>query len=68
MRSAKAPAISAGVMIAKLIWNITKTDSGTVVARWCTDTWPRFLSKTMLSRNIATLSPTSGVPGMNARL
>ena len=30
MRSAKAPQISAGVMIAKVIWNIMKTDSGMV--------------------------------------
>ncbi len=28
MRSAKAPTIRAGVMIAKVIWNITKTLSG----------------------------------------
>ena len=28
MRSAKAPAISAGVMMAKVIWNIEKTNSG----------------------------------------
>ena len=28
MRSAKAPAISAGVMIAKVIWKVMKTDSG----------------------------------------
>ena len=32
MRSAKAPVISAGVMIAKVIWNITNTDSGIVKA------------------------------------
>ena len=31
MRSAKAPVISAGVMMAKVIWNIMKTDSGMVV-------------------------------------
>ena len=30
MRSAKAPLISAGVMIAKVIWNIMKTLSGIV--------------------------------------
>ncbi len=30
MRSAKAPVISAGVMIAKVIWNTTKTHSGMV--------------------------------------
>ena len=32
IRSAKAPVISAGVMIAKVIWNIRKTVSGMVVA------------------------------------
>ena len=32
MRSAKAPAISAGVMIAKVIWKHMKTDSGIVAA------------------------------------
>ena len=32
MRSAKAPAISAGVMMAKVIWNIMKTNSGMVSA------------------------------------
>ncbi len=31
MRSAKAPAISAGVMIANVIWNIMYTVSGMVV-------------------------------------
>ena len=30
MRSAKAPAISAGVMMANVIWNIMKTDFGMV--------------------------------------
>ena len=33
MRSANAPVISAGVMIANIIWNIMKTDSGMVGAR-----------------------------------
>ena len=32
MRSAKAPAISPGVMIANVIWNIMNTVSGMVVA------------------------------------
>ena len=32
MRSAKAPQISAGVMIANVIWNIMKTVSGIVCA------------------------------------
>ena len=30
MRSAKAPVIRAGVMIAKVIWKVMKTDSGIV--------------------------------------
>ena len=33
IRSANAPAISAGVMIAKVIWNIAYTVSGIVGAR-----------------------------------
>lgn len=32
MRSAKAPVIKAGVMMAKVNWNITNTDSGMVGA------------------------------------
>ncbi len=37
MRSAKAPAISAGVMIAKVSWNIAYTVSGIVNAKCDTD-------------------------------
>ncbi len=33
MRSAKAPTISAGVMIAKVIWKVANTDSGMVSVR-----------------------------------
>ena len=33
MRSAKAPVISAGVMIAKVIWKVMNTDSGMVPLR-----------------------------------
>jgi hypothetical protein len=40
MRSANAPVISAGVMMANIIWYIMKTDSGMVGARWLTDTCP----------------------------
>src|SRR5437867_792571 len=36
MRSAKPPAINAGVMIANVIWNAMYTDSGIVGARWLT--------------------------------
>ena len=35
MRSAKAPIISAGVMIANMPWNMTNTYSGMVPARRC---------------------------------
>jgi hypothetical protein len=35
MRSAKAPTMSAGVMMAKVIWKVIKTDSGIVPAREC---------------------------------
>ena len=37
IRSAKAPVISAGVMMAKVIWNIMKTDSGMVAASALTE-------------------------------
>ncbi len=33
MRSAKAPTMSAGVMMAKVIWKVAKTDSGMVRVR-----------------------------------
>ena len=36
IRSAKAPAIRAGVMMANVIWNITNTHSGIVAARLLT--------------------------------
>ena len=42
MRSANAPVISAGVMIANMSWNIMNTDSGIVGARCETDTCPPF--------------------------
>src|SRR5690349_10719744 len=42
IRSANAPVISAGVMMANIIWYIMKTDSGMVGAMWLTDTWPPF--------------------------
>ena len=36
MRSAKAPTISAGVMMAKVIWKVMNTDSGIVPERLST--------------------------------
>jgi hypothetical protein len=61
MRSTNAPTISAGVMIAKVIWNMKKTVSGMVVlgARVCR---PTPLRKALLK------PPIHGVPGANARL
>ena len=47
MRSAKAPAISAGVMIAKVSWNIAYTVSGMVSARWETVSLPSSFMKVM---------------------
>jgi len=44
MRSAKAPVIKAGVMIANVIWNKMKTASGTVGTSECTDTSPERMS------------------------
>ncbi len=46
MRSAKAPTISAGVMMAKVIWKVMKTLSGIAAVRLSTVTpfrkaWPR---------------------------
>ena len=38
MRSANAPTISAGVMMANVSWNIWKTDSGIVCERVSTST------------------------------
>ena len=40
MRSANAPTISAGVMIAKVIWNVANTDSGIVPISESTPTPP----------------------------
>ena len=37
MRSAKAPAMIAGVMMAKVAWYIRKTFSGTVLASACVE-------------------------------
>ena len=59
MRSAKAPAIRAGVMMAKVSWNIMKTVSGTVLARSCT---PSRVSPDMKMRP---RPPTIVLPGEN---
>jgi len=59
MRSAKAPTISAGVIMAKVIWNITKTDSGMV---------PDTESSVSPARNIWDQPPKNALPSVNARL
>ena len=62
MRSAKAPAISAGVMMAKVSWKQRKTVSGMVLARSCTLSRPRPAMKTRPR------PPTIVLPGVKARL
>ena len=49
MRSAKAPTISAGVMIAKVIWNIMYTVSGTVVTIGATSLIPDWRTNACVS-------------------
>jgi hypothetical protein len=59
MRSAKAPTTSAGVMIAKVSWNIANTVSGTV---------PDSAPSPTPAKNAFDRPPTAGPPGPNARL
>ena len=59
IRSAKAPVISAGVMIAKVIWKVMKTLSGIV---------PLSASTVMPRRNRRDRSPTNVPSPANARL
>ena len=44
MRSTKAPTTSAGVMMAKVSWNMAQTDSGMVGNTWLTATSPASLA------------------------
>src|ERR1700677_1933363 len=68
MRSANAPAISAGVMMAKVIWNMAYTDSGTVSPRCDTVSWLEVSPCTNFIPLSSTRSqpPKNGVPGVNA--
>ena len=50
IRSAKAPTISAGVIIAKVIWNVMNTDSGIAAV---------ILSRVRFCRNILPRLPTN---------
>ena len=62
MRSAKAPAISAGVMMAKVSWKQMKTDSGMVLASSWTPSSVSPRRKTRLN------PPTTALPDVKARL
>src|SRR5580700_7763932 len=68
MRSANAPAISAGVMIANVIWNIAYTDSGTVSPRCETVNWFNVSPCTyfMPLNRILLEPPRKALPGVNA--
>ena len=61
IRSAKAPAIRAGVMIAKVIWNIMKTYSGTVPARLLAESILIPPSRNWPKPPMNLLSPASGL-------
>ena len=59
IRSANAPTIRAGVMVANIIWNIMNTVSGMV----------SFTASTVTPlRNTLPSPPTSAFPSSNARL
>lgn len=59
MRSAKPPTTSAGVMTAKVIWNIANSDSGMV---------PLSVSSPMPDNMTRDRSPMNPLPPLNARL
>ena len=59
MRSAKAPTINAGVMMAKVIWNAKKRISGIV---------PDNTSASIPMRNALSSPPTKAVPSAKDRL
>ncbi len=66
MRSANAPQINAGVMIANVIWNVMYTDSGIVVARCETVSLPASFWNNIPLRNSRSRLPMIEPPGMNA--
>ncbi len=59
MRSAKAPTMSAGVMMAKVIWKVMNTDSGMV---------PLSVSTSMPARKARSSAPMNRLPSAKARL
>ena len=68
MRSANAPAISAGVMMAKVNWKHRYTVSGMVGANGLGLPIPLEMSLTMPCRKARSMPPMNGVPARNARL
>ena len=68
IRSAKAPAISAGVMMAKVIWKVMYTDSGMVSPRCETETLPASFMNTIPFRKKRSKLPIMGPPLVNAML
>ena len=72
IRSAKAPAIKAGVMIAKVIWNIMYTVSGMVYTEALSVPAPRVNGLSQLTSmplsSTREKSPMYGLPLVNARL
>ena len=68
MRSAKAPTIRAGVMMAKVSWKVTKTVSGTVPVRASMPT-PRSRALSRPPTKEAALVTPSSIPAVSkARL
>ena len=69
MRSANAPAISAGVMMANVIWKQMYTLSGMVAASGLGLPIPPLpMSLRMSLRNMRSRPPIKGVPARNAML
>ena len=68
MRSAKAPAISAGVMMAKASWKQRYTVSGMVGASGLGLPIPLEMSLTIPCRKARSSPPMNGVPERKAKL
>ena len=68
MRSANAPAISAGVMAAKVSWNMAYTVSGMVIAKCDTDSLFAGSCMKVMPLNRARLEPPRNLlPGVKAQ-
>jgi hypothetical protein len=68
MRSAKAPTISAGVMMANVIWKVMKTVSGMVPVRLSTVTPLRNARPSPPTKLLKLVTPASMPVVSNARL